>query len=206
MVHHADSAAEATWWAAARDWVGTGSEARTANRSPDRVRCRDSADGRPDRGDVAGPANPCTASAASCCTCRRRRTSRGGRCHCRQWWSGRSDAIRLDRRSSGRPPRRPGRARISSSRQGRGCRSSRGTSPGCFGQLCDRAGVPRSRLHDLRHTCVSLLLDLGVPPRVVMEIVGHSTIEMTMTVYGHVSLDTQREALGKLDNPLDDES
>ncbi len=36
-----------------------------------------------------------------------------------------------------------------------------------------------------------------------MEIVGHSTIEMTMTVYGHVSLDTQREALGKLDNPLD---
>ena len=58
----------------------------------------------------------------------------------------------------------------------------------------------------MRHTCVSLLLDLGVPPRVVMEIVGHSTIEMTMTVYGHVSLDTQREALGKLDNPLDDES
>lgn len=72
-----------------------------------------------------------------------------------------------------------------------------------FGELCDRAGVPRSRLHDLRHTCVSLLLDLGVPPRVVMEIVGHSTIEMTMTVYGHVSLDTQRQALGRLDDLLD---
>jgi integrase len=71
-----------------------------------------------------------------------------------------------------------------------------------FGRLCDRAAVPRSRLHDLRHTCVSLLLALGVPPRVVMEIVGHSTIEMTMTVYGHVSLDTQREALGKLDDLL----
>jgi integrase len=74
-----------------------------------------------------------------------------------------------------------------------------------FGRLCDRAGVPRSRLHDLRHTCVSLLLALGVPPRVVMEIVGHSTIEMTMTVYGHVSLDTQRDALGKLDDLLGEE-
>jgi integrase len=61
------------------------------------------------------------------------------------------------------------------------------------------------RLHDLRHTCVSLLLDLGVPPRVVMEIVGHSTIEMTMTVYGHVALDAQRQALGRLDELLGDD-
>jgi hypothetical protein len=40
-----------------------------------------------------------------------------------------------------------------------------------FGELCDRAGVRRVRLHDLRHTCVTLLMQLGVPPRVVMEIV-----------------------------------
>jgi hypothetical protein len=55
------------------------------------------------------------------------------------------------------------------------------------------------RLHDLRHTCVSLLLAQGVHPRIVMEIVGHSAIEMTMNVYGHVNLDTQRNALDNLD-------
>lgn len=74
-----------------------------------------------------------------------------------------------------------------------------------FGELADRAGVGRVRLHELRHTCVSLLLALGVHPRVVMEIVGHSAIEMTMNVYGHVALDTQREALGRLDDLLGDE-
>ena len=39
-----------------------------------------------------------------------------------------------------------------------------------------RAGVPTLRFHDLRHTAVSLLLALGVPPHVVREIVGHSDV------------------------------
>jgi integrase len=49
---------------------------------------------------------------------------------------------------------------------------------------------------------VSLLLALGVHPRIVMEIVGHSAMEMTMNVYGHVNLDAQRQALGHLDEQL----
>jgi integrase len=69
-----------------------------------------------------------------------------------------------------------------------------------------RAGLPPIRLHDLRHGCVSVLLDLGTPPRTVMEIVGHSTMEMTMTVYGHVSLDGMRSALDQFGGLLDDES
>ena len=48
-----------------------------------------------------------------------------------------------------------------------------------------RAGVPTPRSHDLRHTAVSLLLALGVPPHVVREIAGHSDIEVTMTVHAH---------------------
>ena len=71
-----------------------------------------------------------------------------------------------------------------------------------FGHLCVARGLRRVRLHDLRHTCVSLLLALSVHPRTVMEIVGHSAIEMTMNVYGHVSLDTQRAALDALDDEL----
>lgn len=58
------------------------------------------------------------------------------------------------------------------------------------------------RFHDLRHTCVTLLLDLGAPPHVVREIPGHSDIEVTMTIYAHVSLDEKRKALGKLGEAL----
>ena len=64
------------------------------------------------------------------------------------------------------------------------------------------AGLGDIRFHDLRHTCVTLLLDLGVPPHVVREIVGHSDIEVTMTIYAHVSLDEKRKALGKLGDAL----
>jgi integrase len=64
------------------------------------------------------------------------------------------------------------------------------------------AGLPGVRFHDLRHTCVTLLLDLGTPPHVVREIVGHSAIEVTMTIYAHVSLEEKRKALGKLGEAL----
>jgi integrase len=49
---------------------------------------------------------------------------------------------------------------------------------------------------------VTLLLDLGAPPHVVQEIVGHSDIEVTMTIYAHVCLDEKRKALGKLGEAL----
>jgi integrase len=44
---------------------------------------------------------------------------------------------------------------------------------------------------------VTLLLDLGTPPHVVREIVGHSDIKVTMTIYAHVSLEDKRKALGE---------
>lgn len=61
-----------------------------------------------------------------------------------------------------------------------------------------RAGVPALRFHDLRHTAVSLLLALGVPPHVVREIVGHSDIKVTMMVYAHGRLDEKAAALSRL--------
>jgi integrase len=61
------------------------------------------------------------------------------------------------------------------------------------------AGARKVRMHDFRHGCVSVLLGLGVPPRTVMEIAGHSGLEMTMNVYAHVTLDDKRDALDKLD-------
>ncbi|WP_276607706.1 tyrosine-type recombinase/integrase [Microbispora catharanthi] len=71
-----------------------------------------------------------------------------------------------------------------------------------WGEIRKSAGLGAVRLHDLRHTCVSLLLDLGVPPHIVREIVGHSDIEVTMTIYAHASLDEKRKALSRLSAAL----
>ena len=46
--------------------------------------------------------------------------------------------------------------------------------------------VPRIRLHDLRHTHATILLQENVHPKVVSERLGHSSIAFTMTVYQHV--------------------
>ena len=71
-----------------------------------------------------------------------------------------------------------------------------------WGLIRQAAGLGPTRVHDLRHTCVTLLLDLGAPPHVVREIVGHSDIEVTMTIYAHVSLEEKRKALAKLGEVL----
>jgi integrase len=71
-----------------------------------------------------------------------------------------------------------------------------------FRALTDAANLRPVRVHDLRHGCVSLLLSLGAPPRTVMQIVGHTVMEMTMERYGHVKLDDQREALNLLNQAL----
>jgi integrase len=42
------------------------------------------------------------------------------------------------------------------------------------------------RLHDLRHTCASLLIQLGAHPKVIQEWLGHRSITVTMDVYGHL--------------------
>ncbi|GLZ15072.1 site-specific integrase [Actinomadura sp. NBRC 104425] len=71
-----------------------------------------------------------------------------------------------------------------------------------WGRIREAAGLGSVRFHDMRHTCVSLLLDLGVPPHVVREIVGHSDIEVTMTIYAHAALDEKRNALRRLGDAL----
>lgn len=65
-----------------------------------------------------------------------------------------------------------------------------------------RAGLDNVRFHDIRHSCVTLLLRLGVPPHIVRDIVGHSNIEVTMMIYAAVSLEDKREALKRLTDEL----
>jgi integrase len=63
-----------------------------------------------------------------------------------------------------------------------------------FYRLTDAAGLPRIRLHDLRHTHASLGLAAGVPLKVMSDRLGHSTIVITANLYTHVLPAVQREA------------
>jgi len=63
-----------------------------------------------------------------------------------------------------------------------------------FKKHLTRAGLPAVRFHDLRHSCASLLVAQGVHPRVVMEMLGHSTIATTMNTYSHVLPQATRDA------------
>ena len=51
-------------------------------------------------------------------------------------------------------------------------------------------------VHHLRHGAASLMAALGVPPRVTMEVLGHSQISTTMNLYTHVAPEWEREAAG----------
>lgn len=60
-------------------------------------------------------------------------------------------------------------------------------------------GLPSIRIHDLRHSCATLLLMQGVSPRVVMETLGHSQVSLTLNTYSHVLPALQEDAASKMD-------
>ena len=68
-------------------------------------------------------------------------------------------------------------------------------------KIVKRAGL-ESRLHDNRHAFATLMMSFGVNPKVVSEMLGHSTIATTMDIYSHVPLGLQREAVRTLQEGL----
>jgi len=71
-----------------------------------------------------------------------------------------------------------------------------------FYPLLEKAGLPRIRFHDLRHTCATLLLSQGVHPKLVQEQLGHSEISMTLDTYSHVIGPMMDEVARTMDNLL----
>ena len=55
-----------------------------------------------------------------------------------------------------------------------------------FGDLIAKTGLPRVRLHDLRHSHATHLLLEGVHVKVVSERLGHAQISLTLDIYAHV--------------------
>jgi integrase len=72
-----------------------------------------------------------------------------------------------------------------------------------FTTLLRNAGLRRIRFHDLRHSTATLLLEQGVELVVIKELLGHAHIGVTATVYAHVRLRLQRDAIDLLSHALD---
>ena len=67
-----------------------------------------------------------------------------------------------------------------------------------------RAGLPTIRFHDLRHSAATLMLSRGVHPKMASEMLGHSTIAITLDLYSHVTANMQRQAADAIDAALAD--
>lgn len=74
-------------------------------------------------------------------------------------------------------------------------RSSRGYLTEALKKVIKKASLPEIRFHDLRHTCATLLLTRGIHPKIVQEMLGHSTISITLDTYSHVLPNMQKEAV-----------
>jgi integrase len=73
---------------------------------------------------------------------------------------------------------------------------------GQFYPLLQKADVPKVRFHDLRHTAATLMLGGSVHPKIVSEVLGHSTIGITLDLYSHVTPTMQRAAAQAMDDVL----
>ncbi len=63
-----------------------------------------------------------------------------------------------------------------------------------FARLVERSGLPRIRLHDLRHAHATHVLAPGTNVRVTFERLGHGSVAFTLDVYGHVSPGQEADA------------
>jgi integrase len=67
-----------------------------------------------------------------------------------------------------------------------------------FAQAAKQAGLPRIRLHDLRHTYATLALGAGVHPKVISERLGHASIAITLDCYSHCLPTLSEEAAARV--------
>ena len=70
---------------------------------------------------------------------------------------------------------------------------------------CRKAGLPSVSPHTLRHSAATTMLEAGIPIHVVSRQLGHSSINITVDVYGHVSDDGAKAAMETLGRLLNSE-
>ena len=67
-----------------------------------------------------------------------------------------------------------------------------------------RAGLPRIRFHDLRHTCATLMLSQGIDIKTVSQMLGHADAAFTMNTYTHVTEGMQQKAADAMSELIKD--
>jgi len=71
-----------------------------------------------------------------------------------------------------------------------------------FTDFLEAHGLPRVRLHDLRHSHATHLLAAGIHPKVASERLGHSKVGITLDLYSHVLPGMQAEAAAAVDSAV----
>ncbi len=70
-----------------------------------------------------------------------------------------------------------------------------------FDRCLKQARIRQVRFHDLRHSYASLLIQKGAHPKYIQEQMGHSSIQVTMDIYGHLFGGEYRHLASRLDDP-----
>lgn len=71
-----------------------------------------------------------------------------------------------------------------------------------FPKLCEKAGLKRLTLHELRHTNISILLESGASMKKLQEWAGHSSYSTTANIYSHIQAKTKSKLTKSLENLL----
>lgn len=67
-------------------------------------------------------------------------------------------------------------------------------------RILKHAGLPKMRIHDLRHCAAAILIAQAVDARSISELLGHSSVAFTLQVYGHLLESTKRETVEKMNS------
>jgi integrase len=67
-----------------------------------------------------------------------------------------------------------------------------------FYKLCEKAGIINMNLHALRHSFATRLLEENEHPKVVQELLGHKSVQLTLDTYSHVSNQLKQDAIEKI--------
>ncbi|WMJ84220.1 site-specific integrase [Oscillospiraceae bacterium LTW-04] len=71
-----------------------------------------------------------------------------------------------------------------------------------FANFLKKHGLKHIRLHDIRHTNATMMLENGIPAKIASERLGHSGIAITLDTYSHVSPKMQKDAVEKLSGEI----
>ena len=69
-------------------------------------------------------------------------------------------------------------------------------------KLCEKAGLKRIKLHELRHTNISILLESGASMKELQEWAGHSSYSTTANIYSHIQAKSKTRLTESLENML----